>query len=128
MAWRPNHKCDLYRPTKSSGAITYDNWGRPTYPAASQPSAERVDCSVITLDLKLDRSSVRADSSATRGRAEQIGGDAIMLFPTSVAIEELDIVKVENRWLEVISVFQRRNVFGDHDHDEVVLRKSEPID
>lgn len=122
--FRPNMTCTLYRAAREGETVTYDVWGQPTY---STPTGVTVDCAVISLDLELERSSVRADSSASRGRAEQMGGDAIMLFPTSVALDEKDIVFVEGRWLEIISVFQRRNVFGQHDHNEVVLRKSEPI-
>lgn len=113
----PNTKCDLHRRSTSR-----DNFGRFNYhPKVKAP------CAVIFLDVTIQKSSVRADTSGSRGQAEQFQGDAMLLFPKNLAITEGDVTFIDNRWLEVIEVEPRRNVLGKLDHLQVVLRKVEPI-
>lgn len=114
----PNTKCDLYRRSTTS-----DNFGRYHY--ADKVSAP---CAVIFLDVTIQKSSVRADTSGSRGQAEQFQGDAMILFVKRQAITEGDVIFIDGRWLEVIEVEPRRNVLGKLDHLQVVLRKVEPID
>lgn len=114
--FNPNNTCVLRKAT-----ATLDVRGERTY----LPPKRGVPCAVVSLDLLIDKTSVRADSSGSRGRAEEQQGDALLLFPTYVTIANLDIVEVDGVTLEVISVFPRRNVLGQLDHFEVKGRRSE---
>lgn len=111
----PNNHCYIRRASK-----TRDIRGERTYGAR-----ERTPCSVVTLNLEIDKTSVRADSSGSRGRAEEEQGVARLLFPTYVKIGDLDIVEVENETLEVIQINPRRSVLGTLDHYEVDLRQAQ---
>ena len=84
----------------------------------------RVPCAVVTLNLEIEKTSVRADSSGSRGRAEEEAGTARVLFPTYVKVAELDIVEVEGETLEIIQVNPRRDIAGKLDHYETDLRKA----
>lgn len=113
----PNTRCDLYRRSTSK-----DNFGRFQYnPKVSTP------CAVIFLDVTIQKSSVRADTSGSRGQAEQFQGDAMLLFPKHIRLTEGDVTFIDSKWLEIIEVEPRRNVMGRVDHLQVVLRKVEPI-
>lgn len=85
----------------------------------------RVPCGVVTLALEIGKTSVRADSSGSRGRAEEQQGTARILFPTYIKIAELDMIQVEEETLEVIQIVPRRHILGHLDHYEVDLRKAE---
>jgi hypothetical protein len=111
----PNTRCDLY----SRKAVT-NNFGKPTY--ASKVS---VPCAVLYLDVAVAKSSVRADTSGTRGQAEQEQGDAAMLFPKRMALKVGDVVFKDDKWLEVTECEPRRDVLGKLDHHQVIFRKIE---
>lgn len=114
----PNTRCDLY-----SRRTAKDNFGRYTYaPKTSVP------CSVIFLDVSVQKSSVRADTSGSRGQAEQFQGDAMLLFPKTLKLAEGDVIFKDDRWLEVVEVEPRRDVIGKLDHYQVTFRKVEPVD
>lgn len=109
----PNATCRLYRHTNIKdlyGAYVFD-------------APVTVRCSVISLDLKVAKTSVRVDSSASRGRAEEEVGLATLLFLPNTQITEGDVVQVDGQVLEVIRLFPRRDVLGKVDHITVDLRK-----
>ena len=112
----PNNTCSLYGAT-----ATMDIRGERTY----LPVKLGVPCAVISLNLKIDKTSVRADSSGSRGRAEEDQGDAMLLFPASVEIQRNDIVACDGETLEAISIMPRRSVLGRLDHYEVIFRRAE---
>jgi hypothetical protein len=64
--------------------------------------------------------TVRADSSASRGAADQRISDAKILIPPAFAISIGDVLKVDGINLEIASVQPRRSVFGKLDHREVL--------
>lgn len=110
----PNNHCYIRRVSKAR-----DIRGERTY-----GPRERTPCAVVTLNLEIDKTSVRADSSGSRGRAEEEQGVARLLFPVYVKIADLDLVEVEGETLEVIQINPRRSVIGTLDHYEVDLRKA----
>lgn len=112
----PNNTCRHWKPS-----ATIDIRGERTYILARSVTP----CAVVSLDLLIDKTSVRADSSGSRGRAEEEQGDALLLFPAYVSIDENDIVEVDGAVLEVISVFPRRSVLGVLDHFEIKARRSQ---
>lgn len=113
----PNTFADFYRRSN-----TADNFGRFTFaPKRSIP------CAIIHLNVSAKKSSVRADTSGSRGQAEQMEGDARFLTPVYAPVEEGDVFFKDDLWLEVIEVEPRRNLLGVLDHNQIELRKIEPI-
>lgn len=108
--FRPNTYCYV---SKRTG---YDEWGRESY-----GKAKRLPCSVVRLRVSREKTSVRADSSATRGRGNEVTSDALLLLPPTFGVEIGDKIEVMKYALEVVSVHPRLNIMGNHDHDEVGL-------
>lgn len=110
--FRPNTTCALRK--KSASA---DIYGRKSYsPAVDVP------CAIVTYDLSTHKSSVRADSAGSRGRAEGVEGTARFLFPLSVIVKRGDRILKDGYDLEVIEIHPRRSVLGPLDHNEVDMR------
>lgn len=107
--FRPNLDCVLSR---SSGKT--DVYGQPL-PATKVK--ER--CAVITMNLKNEKSSVRADSSASRGAARELQADALILMGRNSKVAIDDVVEVEGIKIRVVGKFPRRNLNGQLDHYEV---------
>lgn len=78
-------------------------------------------CAVVKLTQASEKTSVRTDSSASRGAAHEITADARLLFPPSSGVKIDDKVEVHGFSLKVISVFPRVSVTGRYDHDQVDL-------
>lgn len=109
----PNTTCRLYSRTD-----TQDLYGQYSFAAPVT-----VGCSVVQMDLVVKKTSVRADSSASRGRAEEEIGLVRLLFPTSTSVKEGDVCEVDGYAIEVIRIFPRRNTVGQLDHYQVDFRK-----
>lgn len=82
-----------------------------------QPVSAR--CAVIKLRRFVETSSVRADSSASRGTAREIQIEGKLLFPYDTVILENDQVEVSGMKVRVIGVFLRHDLRGNPDHQEV---------
>lgn len=113
----PNTRADLYRRSTES-----NNFGKHEY-----STRKSVPCSVIYLNVASKKSSVRADTSGSRGQADQMEGDARFCFPLYVALQIGDAVFKDDTWLEIIEIEPRRNVLGQLDHNQVEFAKIEPI-
>ena len=109
----PNSHCLLYR--RGAGKDVYNNY------AFAAPIS--VPCTVVTVDVKVAKTSVRADSSASRGRAEEEIGLTRILFNPNIGIKDYDIVEVDGQVAEAIRIFPRRNVLGVIDHIQVDFRR-----
>lgn len=109
----PNSSCELYRRNSTPDV----------YNAYSFQAGVTVRCSIVTLDVKVAKTSVRADTSASKGRAEEEIGLTRILFPANTEINEYDIVVVDGQVAEVIRIFPRRNVLGRVDHLQVDFRR-----
>lgn len=108
--FRPNTFCFV---SQRSG---YDEWGRESY-----ANRQRVQCSVVRLKISREKTSVRADSSASRGRGMEVKSDSIVLLPHHLSVKIGDKVEVMGHELEVDYVQPRLNIMGRHDHNEVGL-------
>ena len=114
--FRPNTTCQLY-----SQSGQYDLYGKKAF-----SSAKTVPCAVVSYDLSRMKSSVRVDSSGSRGRADELVGVARFLFPKTVTVARGDVVAKDSYWLKVIEVHPRYGVDGRLDHFEVDMEKTEP--
>ena len=118
MLFRPNTTCQV-----EYAETGFDIYGRQVFSAP-----ETVRCAVVSFDLAVQKSSVRADSSGSRGRAEQLEGVARFLFRPNVPIKTGDVVTKGNFVMSVIEVHPRYSVAGELDHNEVDMKKTEPTD
>lgn len=91
--------------------------GRPTWGDAST-----FKVAIVTLRDKAERSSVRADSSASRGRVEEPRADAVVLVPPKQTIGNGDRLRLLGANYEVSGVFPRLDLKGVLAHYQVDLR------
>jgi len=106
--FRPNNKCLLSRPA-----------GRDLFSKPRLTKPVRVPCSIVKLETTALTTSVRADSSASRGAAEQQEAAAVILFPTTVKVAINYVLTVSGVQIRVTKVVPRFNVAGKLDHIEV---------
>ena len=107
--FRPNIHCLISRLTGD-----YDIHGQP----AHEP-AKSAWCAVVRLSTGRKKTSVRADSSASRGNAIEEVSDAKILFMPFEPVGDGDKIEVSGVTLRVIRVEQRFSVTGLLDHYEV---------
>lgn len=105
---RPNKKCII---EQSSGDT--DVYGQPVPGVRSE---ER--CSVVRLNVVDQKSSVRADSSASRGNAREFQVDALLLLASNTKARIHDIIIVNGQALKIVGLQPRFNVAGKLDHYE----------
>lgn len=105
---------------------------RPTVPCTVRPSvgvdmygkellgeAFPAKCAIVRLVDASERTSVRTDSSASRGRAREIQSDARLLFPPGSTVKIDDQVELLGSTLKITSVFPRYDVQGRFHHYQV---------
>jgi len=110
MLLRPNVECMVY-PVKG-----VDEYGEDILGAG-----RREMCAVVKLTLGAEKTSVRADSSASRGAAHEFVADARLLFPSDSKIAVNDRVELGGYRLKVVSIFPRFGLDGEIDHYQVDL-------
>lgn len=91
--------------------------GEPEYAA----TPERVKVDVIQLIAQIAKTSVRTDSSATRGNAEEDQAEAKILFQKRTKPGEGDRFILHDVVMRIESVQPRIDTFGDLDHWECTL-------
>lgn len=111
----PNNKGFLSR-KNGTNAYGETSWSDPV----------EVECGVVHLNKKMDKTTVRTDSSATRGHAEEFLSDSKILFPAYVQIGLDDRFEIHGIVMVATSVEKRYAVTGDLDHYEVDFRIAPP--
>ncbi len=102
----PNQNCRIQL---SSGKT--DVYGQPT------PSTfVRERCTVVKLVITNEKSSIRADSSASRGNAMELEAESVILLPKTTKARIDDIIEVENCKLRIMGLSPRRDLQGRLDH------------
>lgn len=102
----------------TTGMLSRAN-GRDVYGQFQWSAPAQVRCAVVHLNKLIQKTSVRTDSSASRGNAEETIATAKILFPTSVAIGAEDKFEIQGFKMRVTAIEPRRSVLGKHDHNEV---------
>ncbi len=74
---------------------------------------------IVSLLSAAQKTSVRTDSSASHGMADEMASDGKILTKTQVAVD--DLVDVAGGTFRVKGTHPRYTVFGIFDHYEVVL-------
>jgi hypothetical protein len=111
----PNNFCYMQRKLKGSTGT-----GDPLYGAK-----KRIPYSLVRFDLKVDDSTVRADSSATRGNVQEFHASGRILVPVSVAPNWGDLFFIEGQAFRAGEIEPRYNVLGVLDHYEIDTVRSE---
>ncbi|RWB95536.1 MAG: hypothetical protein EOQ56_27690 [Mesorhizobium sp.] len=111
----------MFRPNsvgKLSARAGRDLHGRPTY------FPNGVDCPFSPVDLtqKTLKTSVRADSSATRGSADETVSTTVILIDKSMKPKNGDKFEFEGTSYEIVSTHPRKRVTGVLDHFECALQ------
>lgn len=110
--FRPNQIGSLERRTG------FDVNARPAY-AAAVPLPLAI---VHDKDIK-QKTTVRSDSSASRGAADEVIVDGVILVPKHIQIKIEDRITIPLGVYEVKSVEPRYSVFGALDHTECGLER-----
>lgn len=107
--FKPNIVCKIYR---SSGQT--DVYGQP------KPSTIVMErCSIIDLNMKSLKTTVRADSSASRGAASEEILDALLLMTKTTKAQIEDVVEVAGVKIRITKKFPRHDIGGKLNHYEV---------
>jgi len=94
-----------------------DVHGRPTWGEAT-PCA----FAIVNLDVGALKTSVRADSSASRGSADETAAmNAVILMPAHTQIKIGDLFGFEDAKFLIKNIHPRRSVTGKLDHLQVAL-------
>jgi hypothetical protein len=107
--FRPNQVCFI---RVASGRT--DVYGQPL--AATKV---REQCAVVRLITTNQPSSVRADSSASRGAAKELVSDSLILLTKTTAASIDDLIDIGGVTLRILSKHPRYNVGGSLDHFEI---------
>jgi len=113
----PNATCYVRRKAKG-----YDKYGQSTY---SPKTAIRF--ALVRYDTKTEDSTVRADSSATRGNIKEFQASGRILVPKDVRLVWGDILIIYGKVYRVKELEPRFNVLGQLDHYEIDYEKSEDL-
>ncbi len=111
----------MYIPKQTCVVTTASNetdvYGKPI------PGARHKErCAIVAIIESDEKTSVRSDSSATRGNAREILYDAVILFGPRTKAKMHDIVQVNGYKMEVMTVQPRYDIDGKLDHYQFDLK------
>lgn len=109
MAFVPNQDCLISKRDDDT-----DEFGQVTF---GHKQKER--CAVVTFTIGREKTTVRADSSGSRGNAQEITADIRLLFKHNSIIAIGDKVELLGYSLSVLSKFPRHSISGRLDHYQV---------
>ncbi len=106
--FRPNLDCVVRQKAGN------DLYGMPTLGARKK---ER--CAIVKKVLRNDKTSVRADSSASRGNAREMEANVLILMTATTTAEIDAVIDVVGDRFRVISKHGRYSIAGKLDHYEL---------
>ena len=107
--FRSNNTCII---RTSSGKT--DVYGKPT-----PGNAYTEKCAVVKLEIRSEKSAVRADTSATRGNARELIADSLILLHTNTRGNIDDVIEIMGYKLRIMSKQPRFGTTGVLDHYEI---------
>lgn len=110
MTVKPNITC------KHSRQDGYDINSKPKY---TEPKS--IKCAVVKYKSTSQKTTVRADSSASRGRNQEMIYSTIILFDAKTDIRMDDVIEIFGEKLIVESIERRFDIGGKLDHYECGL-------
>lgn len=107
----------IFRP--KSRCVVIRNGGNDLYglPKPGIRHAER--CSIVKFLVRNEKSTVRADSSASRGNAMELEADGVFLLTTNTVADIDDLVEINGHRMRVAARHMRFNAAGRHHHFEI---------
>lgn len=112
MLFNPNATCSLL---KNTG---YSAYGEQTY--SKEPIIEK--CAVLNAKRAMKKSSVRADSSASRGNAQETIADFWLILMPDTEAEIDDLVEIHGVRVKIVDLIPRYGLDGSHDHTEAMCQ------
>lgn len=106
--FRPNLDCVVRQKAGN------DVYGMPTLGAR-----KRERCAIVKKVLRNDKTSVRADSSASRGNAREMEADVLLLVSPNTTAEIDAVIDVVGDRFRVMSKHGRYGIGGRLDHYEL---------
>lgn len=113
----PNALCKIRRRTGYHNA-----YGEPTY-----DPIDTIRYALVRFDTKVDDTTVRADSSATRGNIQEYKASGRILVDKAFNVGYGDLLIIHGKVFKIKEVEPRINVLGKLDHYECDLEKAEDI-
>ncbi len=104
-------------------ALVYSHRGYNLYGEPDFNEPVEVPCAVVKLDVISEKTSVRTDSSASRGNANETIAKSRILFASGYAVDIGDKIEISGVLLIIVSVFARLDVSGKVDHYDCSLEK-----
>jgi hypothetical protein len=98
----------------SSANGTYDKYGNERI-----GPERKATCAIVKFAVRSEKSTVRADSSGSRGAAQETIVDAVLLFKPFFKIDLDDCVRIGTTRMRVVSVTPRYLITGGVDHNQV---------
>lgn len=109
----------MFIPIKRDGKLypvgKANAYGRTSYSRVGQPFGY----AYVHDRESLDKSAVRADSSASKSRAEHIGYDVRVLIERRVTPKNGDMIELGQRKLRIVRIQERTGMSGRVNHWEV---------
>ncbi len=94
-------------------------WFQNVYGEAQLQFVRKTKVGVVKFEQSNEKSSVRADSSGSRGKAALELFDAVLIVPLEAAVQLDDVLVLEGQKLKVSSVHRRWGLRGRHGHLEL---------
>lgn len=94
---------------------------RDKYGQEQLGDAVTIQYAPVDLERVKQKTSVRSDSSASRGQADQVVSQAKILVPANTVLAMDDQVEIEGYFYRVAAAHPRKSVFGRLDHHEITL-------
>ena len=111
MLFNPNNTCVIIK-----------NTGYNMYGESQRKERITEPCALLNAETAIKKSSVRADSSASRGNAQEMIADYwLILLPTTCA-EEDDLVEINGVQAKIFKLVPRFSLYGEHDHTEALCQ------
>lgn len=98
----------------STATGTFDKYGNERI-----GTERRALCGIVKLDIHDKKTTVRADSSGSRGAGEEVVIVAVLLFKPFYAIKSGDCIRIHNVKLRVVGIIPRYLITGGVDHYQV---------
>lgn len=92
----------------------FDGFGQPKF---TEPRDSK--CAIVKHEISTQQSTVRTDSSSTRGHAYEDIASFIGLFPVGETIKKEDVVNILGQEFRIIKIQPRLTVTAKIDHYEV---------
>ena len=117
MLFNPNQTCIIIK------NVGYNIYGEPV---REERITER--CALLNASGSMKKSSVRADSSASRGNALEKTADYWLILTASTKAELDDLIEIHGVRVKINQLIPRYSLAGKHDHTEAYCSMWNEVD